>query len=87
MVKITDLNNDDYQLLEEIEIVFENEEGTLIGWIDWLNLWADGENEDKIVEELKSDIIWLYKELNSGVKLGVDLRNIREKLNKIIIVK
>lgn len=63
IIPIKDLDNLKYKLKNPLDITFKVEDDNMIGEISELDIYAFGEKESDIIEEIKEDVVDLYEEL------------------------
>lgn len=85
---IHELGDIQYELTMPIQVVIEEDEEEIVARIPELNLYASADTDSEAINELKQEVIDLYKELESSDrKLGSLPRSWLQTLRKLIVKK
>ncbi|MDH5695379.1 MAG: hypothetical protein OEZ00_02045 [Dehalococcoidia bacterium] len=85
---IHELGDIQYELTMPIQVVIEEDEEETVARIPELNLYASADTDSEAINELKQEVIDLYKELESSDrKLGPLPQSWLETLRKLIVKK
>jgi hypothetical protein len=82
LIEIDSLESTDYVLKKPFCIKISREEETIVGEIRELELYAFGDNQEEIIDELKMDLVDLYEHYRNikSEKLGDKPRKWKEIL-------
>jgi len=83
---IHELGDIQYELTMPIQVVIEEDEEETVARIPELNLYASADTDSEAINELKQEVIDLYKELESSDRrLGLLPRSWLQTLRKLIV--
>ena len=65
IIELRDLNDLKYELKKSLSVKIRAEDNNIIGEISELDIYAFGEIESDVIEEIREDVIDLFEELNN----------------------
>jgi len=86
LVKIHSLPDPAYDLAAPLDVSLEYDGGEWLAVLPELEIYGDGLTEGEAIEDLKSELLDLYEDLNSipAQKLGLGLLAKKRIVNKIV---